>query len=353
LNEVNKIELSICISTRNRGPFIGATLESIIRQANEQVEIVVLDGASSDNTEEVVRSYQELFVRLRYFQQQANGGVDQGYAEAVSLAQGEYCWLFSDDDVLMDGAISSVLAAIAQKYGLIIANAEVRNPDLSQVLEQKRLPLNEDRIYKSSEGGRLLADVANYLTFIGCVIIRRALWDSRDKIKYVGSCFVHVGVLFQSTLLEDTLVVAKPLIVIRYGNASWLERYFEIWMFKWPDLIWSFADYPDWAKLQVCPREPWRRAKTLLLHRAKGTYTKKAYIDWLKPRLGSYRARSIARAIAHLPGRIVNFLAYVYYSVFYRRTDRLLVLMDLKNSPYFGRFAGRRAHVKATRSVSG
>ena len=66
-----------------------------------------------------------------------------------------------------------MLDAIKGDYGLIIPNAEVRNADLSKLLQPQRLPLVKDRIYKSSEGSLLLADVANYLTFIGCVIIKR------------------------------------------------------------------------------------------------------------------------------------------------------------------------------------
>ncbi|MBS0570647.1 MAG: glycosyltransferase, partial [Proteobacteria bacterium] len=47
------IKLSLCIATRNRGDFIGETLQSIAVQCDkyrEDVEIVVLDGASTDNT---------------------------------------------------------------------------------------------------------------------------------------------------------------------------------------------------------------------------------------------------------------------------------------------------------------
>jgi hypothetical protein len=264
-------------------------------------------------------------------------GVDQDFAKAVDLAHGEYCWLFSDDDVLKPGAIQTVLSAIESCCGLIIANAEVRNANLSRLLEPKRLPLDADRIYRPNEIQLLFADVANYLTFIGCLIIRRQLWNSREKKKYFGSCFAHVGVIFQSALPEDALVIAEPLIAIRYGNASWLDKYFEIWMFKWPELVWSFTTCSDSAKLQVCPKEPWRKIRSLLLHRAKGTYSITGYLQWLAPRLQSYWSRAGSKAIAYLPGFVANFLGVIYYSAFSRRSDRLLVLLDLRNSPFYFR----------------
>jgi|HubBroStandDraft_6_1064221.scaffolds.fasta_scaffold23582_3 abequosyltransferase len=332
---MSEIKLSICIATLNRAAFIGATLQSIVCQATEQVEIVVLDGASTDNTEEVVRGFQVSFPRLRYVRQSTNMGVDHDFAEAVDLARGEYCWLFSDDDLLKPDAIQTVLDAMGGNYGLIIANAEVRNADLSKLLISQKLAMTADRIYKSGEGQYLLADLGGYLTFIGCVIIKRQLWSVREKRKYFGTYFVHLGVIFQSPLPDDTLVIAKPLISLRYGNAMWLGKYFEVWMFKWPNLIWSFADYQDSVKFQVCPKEPWRKVRTLLLHRAKGVYTPSGYFEWLEPRLESHWTRALSKAIAYLPGRVANLLGVAYYSAFYHRPDRRAVLLDLMNSPFY------------------
>ena len=70
--------LSICIATLNRGAFIGETLESIVSQAANEVEIVVVDGASTDNTEDIVRSYAARFPRLRYLRLENKGGVADG-----------------------------------------------------------------------------------------------------------------------------------------------------------------------------------------------------------------------------------------------------------------------------------
>jgi len=331
---VNKVILSICIATRNRGAFIGATLESIVRQATDQVEIVIVDGASTDNTEEVVRRYQERFPRLHYSRVETNTGVDRDFARAVDSAQGDYCWLFSDDDLLKPGAIQVVLDALKDRYSLIVANSEVKNADLSTLLESKKLPFTQNRLYRSNENEELFIDTANYLSFIGCVIIERRLWDSREKEQYFGSNFVHVGVIFQKPLPGDALAIAEPLISIRYGNASWLGRYFEIWMFKWPGLIWSFDALADSAKKQVFPREPWRSARKLLHFRAKGAYTKREYAQWIKPHLESPWARLVGDACARFPGRAANLLVFIYYSIFHRPSSRLLCLSDLANSPF-------------------
>jgi len=49
--------LSICIATRNRADFISETLDSIVGQIETGVEIVIVDGASSDETPKVLGRY--------------------------------------------------------------------------------------------------------------------------------------------------------------------------------------------------------------------------------------------------------------------------------------------------------
>jgi len=329
---MSRLQLSICIATLNRAAFIGATLDSIISQATEEVEIVIVDGASTDNTEQVVREYQQQFLHLHYVRLEAKGGVDQDYCRAVELAQGEYCWLMSDDDLLKPGALPVVLAATRDHYGLIIVNAEVCNADLSKLLTPRRLPFNSDRVYQPTEADRhrLLAETGDYLSFIGGVVIKRQLWEVREKERYFGSEFIHVGIIFQSPLPEAVLVLAEPWVVIRYGNAQWTTRYFQVWMFKWPGMIWSLSDYPDAVKRRVSHPEPWRNPWALLLFRARGVYSLDDYQKWIAPRLSSTSSKLMLRIIAQLPGCAVNLFASLYAVI--RRYHPLLI--DLTNSRF-------------------
>ena len=332
----DKITLSICIATLNRGAFIGATLDSIISQASEEVEIVIVDGASTDNTEEIVKLYQKKFPQLRYVRLSAKGGVDQDYCRAVELAEGEYCWLFTDDDILKHGAIQAVMAAMQHEYGLILVNAEVRDATLSRVLEDRCLHFTNNMTYQTRDFERFFVDVAEYLSFIGCVVIKRSLWSERDKEKYFGTVFVHAGVIFQKPLNDNIMVLVEPLISIRYGNALWSSKSFEISFFKWPDLIWSFPLFSESSKRQVCKREPWRSYKALLIYRARGVFSLKEYRILVEPHLRSNMERKFMRMIAQFPGTLLNLGLITYFSIFrsfYPKSSMRSV--DFKNSRFY------------------
>jgi glycosyltransferase involved in cell wall biosynthesis len=165
--------LSICIATRNRAQFLGATLENLTASSEPGVEIVILDGASTDETAEVVKR----FPSVRYQRQEVNGGVDRDYAAAVALASGEYCWLMSDDDFVKPHAMKRVLDELATNPGLVVVNAELRTPDMSEVLDPSRLPFTDDRTYTPADHERLFVDTCGFLTFIGGVVIRRRAFD--------------------------------------------------------------------------------------------------------------------------------------------------------------------------------
>ena len=328
------IKLSICIPTHNRAMYIGETLDSIISQATDDVEIVIVDGASTDNTEETVQGFQKQFPRLRYFRGETNMGVERDTHKTVELAEGEYCWLMTSDDVLKPGAIAVVLDAINQEYGLVIVNAEVRNEDLSELLAEAKLGIDKNLEYGPEEIDQLFLDTIDYLSYMGAVIIKRSIWNAREKEPYFDTDFVHVGVIFQDVIPEKKLVISAPLISVRYGTATWTSREFEIWAFNWPAVIWSFGKIPDHTKCQISKREGWLNFRRLIIQRASGTFSFKEWNRWVRPVKGYVSSKMLVLLISFLPGMLLNFSTILYFSN-RRDLNSLSTLIVLKRSRFY------------------
>ncbi|HUL90803.1 MAG TPA: glycosyltransferase family 2 protein [Burkholderiales bacterium] len=311
------LRLSVCIATYNRAAFIAETLESILGQMTGEADVIVVDGASSDNTQEVVARVAARYPALRYYREKVNSGVDGDYDKAVGYAAGEYCWLMTDDDVLVPDAVKRVLAALDGRTDLVVVNSEVRNADLTVKLVSPRLGVYEDLEYGKDRREDFFAGTATYLSFIGAVVVRREFWLARERKPYYGTQFIHVGVLFQKPAVGAVKVIARPLIRIRNGNAMWTPRAFEIWAFKWASLLWSFADFPESTRRSVCPREPWRGFNFLLFHRALGSYSIEAFRKHLAG-IARGRAWAVAWLVACCPAALANLAVVVYFGLFKR-----------------------------------
>ncbi|BCK88832.1 hypothetical protein MIZ01_2638 [Sideroxyarcus emersonii] len=326
-----KPKLTICIATYKRGKFIGETLDSILGQMLPGVELVVVDGASPDNTPEVVTEYARKYPELHYYRESENSGVDGDYDKAVGYATGEYCWLMTDDDLLCPGAVRKVLDKLEQ-IDLLVVNAEVRSADFSIMLDERLIRLENDKVYGVGDEENMFRETVQGLSFIGCVVIRREVWLARDRRSYYGSLFVHVGVIFQHTPIARAVLIAEPLITIRYGNAMWTPRGMEIWIAKWPELIWSFKDFTDKTKSILCPRGGWHLIKRLVFYRATGAYTGKEYDEIVSIKFAGL-TRMASKFVAIVPVTLAGFIACIY-SVFLGGRGSRMIMYSLNNGQH-------------------
>lgn len=318
--EHQKIILSICIPTLNRADFIGETLDSITSQLQDGVEVVIVDGGSTDNTEAIIKRYQARFNSIIYHKKTgsnntpSNEGFDRDCSLSVELANGEYCWLMTDDDLLKPQAIDTILNEIKSHHELIIVNSEIANVDISQVLLAKRPDIDKSLIFQpnAADWNAFAAKAGNHITFVGAVVLRRSIWLARNKSDYFGSGFVHVGVIFQQPLNGSILLMADPLVIIRYGNAHWSNRAFKIWMYDWPRMIWSFPALSDEARTKITYQHPWKKSAVLLKERIFGHYSISQFNDFLAPTNYSWMLKQIAKFIAVLPRRPLYYLGLIF-----------------------------------------
>lgn len=104
--------ISIVTSSYNQGRFIGATIESVLAQGYPNLEHIVVDGMSTDETPEVLARYPHLKVIRE---------PDRGQADAINkgfrIATGEIFSFLNSDDLLLPGALHRVAAEIRPSEG--------------------------------------------------------------------------------------------------------------------------------------------------------------------------------------------------------------------------------------------
>src|SRR5688500_2301178 len=86
-------------------------LDSILGQTFPDLEILVMDDCSPDNTREVALAYSD--PRVRYIRNDPNLGHLKNYNKGISLSKGDYIWLISADDYLRRNyVLASYVAAM-------------------------------------------------------------------------------------------------------------------------------------------------------------------------------------------------------------------------------------------------
>ena len=91
--------ITVCLPTYNASRFIGETLESLCNQTYKNIEILVGDNASTDDTYEIIKKYQEKDSRVSYYKNEENLGYSENCNKLISHSKGEYIAIYHSDDI--------------------------------------------------------------------------------------------------------------------------------------------------------------------------------------------------------------------------------------------------------------
>jgi glycosyltransferase involved in cell wall biosynthesis len=105
------IKISIVTPSYNQGIFLQRTLDSVLNQNIDQLEYLVFDGGSNDESVTILESYRD---RLSYVSEK-DGGQSDAVNKGLLAAKGEIIGWLNSDDVYYPGAIASVLE-IFERY---------------------------------------------------------------------------------------------------------------------------------------------------------------------------------------------------------------------------------------------
>jgi abequosyltransferase len=237
------LTISFAIPTYNFGPYIKETVDSIFKGmqplTHEQLQVVIVDGASTDSTELIVAQLQKNYPSILYERRGQRGGIDFDLNHAVSLCRHEYVWMLSSDDVLDKGWGQSLCAALTNvPVDLILAPATLCDINM-QVMRRNRIfdvvPEAGALVTHFAESSAVSSYLSNALTlealfsYMSSVIVRKASWDSlQERPDYYRSCWAHCARLMP--LVTEPMRRAKILylndfiLLKRSGNDSFMEH---------------------------------------------------------------------------------------------------------------------------------
>ena len=107
--------VSVVIPTFNRAEFIKKAVQSVLDQTVRDLEILVVDDGSSDNTEETVNAFND--TRIRYYRFAHNGFPAYPRNRGIELARGEYIAFLDSDDIWLPNHLELCQKALSGNGG--------------------------------------------------------------------------------------------------------------------------------------------------------------------------------------------------------------------------------------------
>lgn len=122
------MKISVCLASYNGEKYIGEQLTSILKQLQEEDEVIVSDDGSQDGTLDVVRSFDD--ARIRIFENHGEHGYTKNFENALKQASGDIIFISDQDDVWMDHKVQRCLEAL-KDHELVIHDAAMTDENLN------------------------------------------------------------------------------------------------------------------------------------------------------------------------------------------------------------------------------
>lgn len=244
--------LSFIIPVYNREHLIGRCLDSILKQNANDIEIICIDDASTDNTSKVIDEYQKNYLNIKKITNKKNCG--QAYARncGMELAQGDYIWFVDSDDYILDDAIECIRHYYDKEEIDYLCFDIYRISDRGKMLDSINISKTEEII----SGQELFCEFASVKSIKAstCKQIYSRSFLERINLKFtVGYIAEDAFFNLKSLVLATKAMYVKiPFYVYQISDNSTgmyaIEKdYFKGFFMAYCD-IWQFWQSQKWEK---------------------------------------------------------------------------------------------------------
>jgi len=220
--------VTIAIPTYNRASgYLRNAIECALKQTYPNIELVISDNCSSDNTEEIVTGYAD--PRIRYFRQDVNIGANNNFNFCVEKAKGSYFLLFHDDDAIDADFMEACMRSVGCRTDVGLIRTGVRIIDGEGNIRSE---------HRNLVTGSTIEDLfLDWFTGKTPLFLCNSLFNTA-RLKEIG------GFRSRTNLYQD--VVAEFQLAARYGrvDVSEVKASFR----RHTDNMGSAAKVNDWCE---------------------------------------------------------------------------------------------------------
>jgi alpha-1,3-rhamnosyltransferase len=206
----DNILVSVIIPAYNHEEYIGQCIESIVNQEYKNIELIILNDGSKDNTANIIKSYEETckerFTKFKFIDKQ-NEGVSKTLNKGINISSGDYICFIASDDIMIEGRIKKQVEFMLNKNSFISCGNSLMIKGNNKTDE----PVLSDKLKKMYfDGNQFCNLIINYFISSPTVMLKRdivksiGLFDGKFKIED-WPYYVKVAQKYKIDFLDDYL----------------------------------------------------------------------------------------------------------------------------------------------------
>lgn len=212
--------VSICLPTYNYAYYLPQAIESCLRQTYSEIELIVVDDASPDETCEVVKRFDDS--RLKFFLNPERLGLTGNWNKTISLAGGEIVkFIFADDYLALNGVAKFVEAFEQNDAELVFCASQVVDAK-GELLPVHRPYMNSDYLLGRVEFRRCLKR-SNYIGSPSAVALKAAALKRVGGFSNIGF-YADLDMWMRVLLTANAYYIDEPLAYVRQHEGSETSR---------------------------------------------------------------------------------------------------------------------------------
>ncbi len=229
-------KVSVIIPNYNHAQFLPKRIESVINQTYGDIEVIILDDCSTDNSQEIIEKYAANDNRIvKHYNTVNTGSPFKQWKKGINLAKGEFVWIAESDDYADVTLLGKLIAAMQQNPDAGVAYCQSNFVNANGVVvgnHLENLSVLHPTMWQSDfcmDGNEVLArfmPIINVIPNVGAALFRRNLvkkihWDNLFHYKLGGDRYFWIQVLNK----EKLCFVAQSLNFFRVHPDTQRNQY--------------------------------------------------------------------------------------------------------------------------------
>lgn len=223
-------KVSVIIPVYNTEKFLKEAIESICNQTLRDIEIIVVDDGSTDNSKLVIEAFSQIDCRIKVIHQ-ANQGQSVARNVGLDIARGEFIYFMDSDDIIdINALLICYNKCIEKNLNIILFDAEIFSEDQSDVAlgyNYLRKGKIAERVYTGVEMLEIQLNINMYRAAPWLFFVRRDLIDRLSLRFFPG--IIHEDELFMPLLFiaaERVYYIPKTFFYRRVrGNSTMTNNF--------------------------------------------------------------------------------------------------------------------------------